>query len=88
MAHFYGMIQGNRGQASRCGSKKSGLCGVINGWNEGIEVIAIRQTNGEDLFLVGINGGSNKKHETKTIFKVKNDRITLFNGLEISTKKF
>ncbi len=25
MAHFYGTIQGNRGQASRLGSKTSGL---------------------------------------------------------------
>jgi hypothetical protein len=32
MAHFYGTIQGNRGQASRLGSKNSGFHTIAASW--------------------------------------------------------
>lgn len=39
MSHFYAEIRGNRGEATRCGSKDSGIRGHIRGWNVGAEVI-------------------------------------------------
>lgn len=38
MAHFYGTLQGNRGQASRCGTKGSGLHIRAGSWQGGIQV--------------------------------------------------
>lgn len=33
MAHFYGRIQGNRGEATRCGSKNSGINATVESWS-------------------------------------------------------
>lgn len=38
MAHFLGTIQGNRGEASRLGTKSSGLHAQIGSWEGGITV--------------------------------------------------
>ena len=38
MAKYYGTIQGNRGKASRCGTKTSGLRVTANSWSIGAEV--------------------------------------------------
>jgi hypothetical protein len=38
MAQFYAEIQGNRGQASRMGTKATGIWGHIRGWNIGAKV--------------------------------------------------
>ncbi len=38
MSRFYADIQGNRGRATRCGSKGSGISGHIRGWNTGCRV--------------------------------------------------
>ena len=38
MSHFYGCAQGNRGHASRGGSKKSGYHTIAASWDGAIEV--------------------------------------------------
>ena len=38
MSHFYGWVQGNRGEASRGGSKKSGYDAVAASWDGAIRV--------------------------------------------------
>jgi len=38
MSHFYGTLQGNRGQATRCGTKESGLIVTAAGWEGAIRV--------------------------------------------------
>ena len=38
MARFYGVIEGNRGAASRMGTPSSGFWAHIRGWNIGIRV--------------------------------------------------
>ena len=38
MAQFYAEIQGNRGEATRMGSKSSGINGHIRGWHVGAKV--------------------------------------------------
>jgi len=38
MSHFYGWVQGNRGEASRGGSKNSGYIAVAASWDGAIRV--------------------------------------------------
>ena len=38
MAHFRGTIEGNRGDTSRLGTKKTGLIVTANGWKAGVQV--------------------------------------------------
>jgi hypothetical protein len=58
MAQFRATVQGQRGEASRLGSKSSGLVVRANGWNIGVKVIAAHH-NGKDVFRVVKTGGSN-----------------------------
>lgn len=62
MAHFYAKIQGNRGAASRLGSKQSGIGGTISGWNAGVRVDgAIEETTDADEFsIIGTSGSSGR----------------------------
>ena len=53
MAHFYGTVQGTRGEASRLGTKNSGLRTVAASWAGSIEVwLGHNDTTGEDTFSV------------------------------------
>jgi len=38
MSHFYGVLQGNRGQATRCGTKKSELRVTAASWQGAVEI--------------------------------------------------
>ena len=58
MAQFYGSIQGNRGEATRMGTKNSGIDGHIRGWSIGARV-TMRHINGEDVCSIELTGGSN-----------------------------
>lgn len=58
MAHFRGVLQGNRGEASRLGTKSSSLNAEVNGWNLGCRVL-IEHKNGEDVLHISITKGSN-----------------------------
>lgn len=58
MAQFRGTLKGNRGQASRLGSKQSGLSVTANGWNDGVR-IEVQHIDGQDHFFVWRTGGSN-----------------------------
>lgn len=58
MAHFRAVIKGQRGEASRLGSKTSGLKAVVNGWTVGCMVEARREGD-KDVFRVYKTNGSN-----------------------------
>lgn len=58
MARFYADIRGNRGEATRMGTEKSGLQGHIRGWNIGCSVRCIVDENGKDKLFVYKTGGS------------------------------
>lgn len=67
MSRFYGSLQGSRGEATRQGTRASGITGHIRGWNIGARVdvdateIVIDGTPLEtDRVLVAITGGSNR----------------------------
>lgn len=63
MAHFISSIRGNKGEASRLGSKDSGIKASACGWNCGMEISGRHNRNEEDVFNVfadhGSNGGGN-----------------------------
>ena len=66
MAHFRATIRGQRGQASRLGSKKSGITASINGWDLGV-MVSDSPDNG---FIISINGGSNGGAQARDIGRV------------------
>ena len=58
MAQFYASIEGNRGPATRLGSKASGIVAEARGWNVGGEVV-ITHIDGKDVVRIYRTGGSN-----------------------------
>ena len=69
MSHFYADIKGSRGQATRCGTKNSGIRGHIRGWNIGIQVYGGIDENGNDTFSVYLTGGSAGHKTAKLIYE-------------------
>ena len=72
MAQFRGVLQGNRGEASRLGHKETGLVAMVNGWSGGVRVSA-QHINGEDTFDVYATGGSSYNDGDGYIGRVTHD---------------
>ena len=71
MGHFYGEIQGNRGEATRMGSKKSGFNAHIRGWNIGVRIYCkYNETTEKDEIYIYKTGGSNGNESDKLIHKI------------------
>jgi hypothetical protein len=59
MAQYYADIQGNRGEATRMGTKNSGLSGHIRGWGVGARVtMRWNDKKEEDEVVIELTGGS------------------------------
>ena len=58
MAQFRATIEGQRGEASRLGSKNSGLVARINGWHGGVRVEARHSETIGDCFDIYATNGS------------------------------
>lgn len=68
MAQFYASIQGNRGTATRMGSKKSGMDGHIRGWSIGCRVwMRYNEETGQDECVVDLTRGSNRSGQDKRL---------------------
>ena len=52
MSHFYGTLEGNRGMATRCGTKSSGMVTYTAGWHGAIRTIIDHREDGSDVFMV------------------------------------
>jgi hypothetical protein len=53
MSHFYGTLQGTRGEATRCGTKNSGLVAYAASWSGAIRVQLIHDDGtGKDSYIV------------------------------------
>lgn len=52
MSHFYGTLQGNRGQATRGGSRDSGITTQAAGWGGAIKVETFVGDDGKDQFAI------------------------------------
>ena len=59
MSHFYANIKGNRGEATRQGTKNSGLYGHVRGWNLGALVsVDYNKETEQDEITISLTGGS------------------------------
>ena len=75
MAQFRGTLQGDRGQASRLGSKRNGLRATVNGWQSGLTVRASINAKGEDVFTVELTGGSNGGREGRQVLRIVDGKV-------------
>jgi len=72
MSRFYASIKGNRGIATRQGSKGSGIEGHIRGWDIGARVICYVDDNGNDAIRITLTGGSNRPSSIKDLGTFRN----------------
>lgn len=56
MSHFYGFLNGNRGETTRCGSKCSGIHAHIRSWTNDVKA-SISDYEGKDLLQLQIPDG-------------------------------
>lgn len=53
MSHFYGTLKGNRGEATRCGTKGSGIDTYAASWRGTIHVrVFYNEKTGKDMCIV------------------------------------
>lgn len=72
MAHFRGTLLGNRGEASRLGSAKSGIQASVNGRNVGVNVVAdVDPDTGKDVVTVLPTSGSYRGQDVDVIWNGK-----------------
>lgn len=71
MSHFYGYIQGNRGEVTRCGTKSSGISALIKSWEHDVRVRLQAGENGEDVLVL----------------KVPTDLKVIYNGKELDKEE-
>jgi hypothetical protein len=58
MAHFYGSMAGSaRTEATRCGTKNSGISAHVRGWDTGIMSDGV-WANDREVYSVTLTGGS------------------------------
>lgn len=76
MAHFRGSIHGCRGEASRLGSKKSGLVTRANGWDGGVTVNLYVDGDGNNCAYVTLTNGSGFDGPTIQLYDGKIDQKT------------
>jgi hypothetical protein len=70
MSQFYAEIQGNRGPATRMGSKQSGIRCHIRGWDTGVEVSGVHP--GSDVFNIYMTHGSNNSGSRTYLGRIEN----------------
>ena len=76
MSRFYGSMQGNRGEATRQGTKKSGFYAHIRGWNVGVVVTLYVDENDKDCCRVSLTGGSNYPISVKDLGTFREGEVT------------
>lgn len=54
MSHFYGTLQGSRGPASRCGTKKSGVVAVAASWAGAVRTVVYQDEQGRDRYDISL----------------------------------
>ena len=79
MAHFYGIVQGHRGQTSRIGSKASGMTATANGWHIGgkIQVTYDKQLGTDVVRLYATHGSASSTSTLVASFARIDDKLQL-----------
>jgi hypothetical protein len=73
MAQYYANIQGNRGEATRMGTKSSGLHAHVRGWNIGVRVsVSWDEVNKKDIVTIYQTSGSNGHAPDKFLMEYSN----------------
>src|SRR5262245_41860559 len=63
MSHFYGNLQGSRGEATRCGTAWSGITSHVRGWHVGTEASAHVDAGEDAIRLVATHGSTGGTRE-------------------------
>jgi hypothetical protein len=69
MAHFRSVIQGNRGEASRCGARSSGMWASIASWS-GSVYVNIRYDKDKELDIVEVSLSPHHGHGVSKVLYV------------------
>ncbi|MCK5610656.1 hypothetical protein KAR91_52775 [Candidatus Pacearchaeota archaeon] len=77
MAQFYASIKGNRGEATRMGTKSSGISGHIRGWSIGCRV-RVAHIDGQDIVQVYKTAGSNGYSDERMIAQFSADEMHIY----------
>jgi len=68
MAHFRATIKGQRGEASRLGSKSQGMRVTVRGWRAGLTITARHdEATGEDVFNIASDGGTDNAEQAPIV---------------------
>ncbi|MBR3208913.1 MAG: hypothetical protein IKF82_01460 [Bacilli bacterium] len=59
MAKLYGSLQGNRGEATKCGSRASGIKASVQSWNGSLIAYMDLDDNDKPIIELRITEGSN-----------------------------
>lgn len=90
MAQFRGTLEGNRGPASRLGTKQSGLNGTVNAWNVGANICARHDQNGDSIEFLLTCGSDRHNPRILPINVFADDRgafVVMVDGKVIAEKK-
>jgi hypothetical protein len=85
MAQFYAAIKGNRGQATRMGTKASGLWAHVRGWHIGCRV-ELSHIDGHDYVTIFLTHGSANPGNAQCIgrFRISSHDATVFRKIPSS----
>ena len=81
MSRFYGDLQGNRGGATRQGTKSSGISGHLRGWKVGAKTIVAPQGKDEAIDEVAILKTAGSASPTTTGYIAVYTKTTLTAGI-------
>ena len=87
MSAFYGMIQGNRGAATRSGSKASGYTSSCQSWDGSVRTDMWYNDKDELMVCIGLCTNGSSTYTDKTLFRGTFEELTqiseLLSGIKI-----
>ena len=82
MAHFYGKLQGNKGETTRLGSKSSGITATINSWDVGVttQIEFSKSLNTDVVYVYDTKGSNGIRHNLIISYAYIDDKFTIINN--------
>lgn len=78
MSHFYGYLQGNRGVATRGGSKQSGIQSHIRSWTNDIYTRLTSDDEGNDQLEIDISSSLKVIRINGVRYSIRDDNKEIF----------